>query len=111
MTRSLRTRSVLPRRLRRRLPARVRQNWKLLTTCTAFLAALTLVLGTERIRPYVISGGTAGGDVVTMDLAGAVDLFDAGRPHEISLTFRDTDYERMLDTYWKEGRRSTSRLT
>ncbi|WKU08351.1 CotH kinase family protein [Micromonospora sp. HUAS LYJ1] len=103
MTRSLRTRSVLPRRLRRRLPARVRQNWKLLTTCTAFLAALTLVLGTERIRPYVISGGTAGGDVVTMDLAGAVDLFDAGRPHEISLTFRDTDYERMLDTYWKEG--------
>ncbi|QDY10540.1 spore coat protein CotH [Micromonospora sp. HM134] len=103
MAQSLRTRSVLPRRLRRRLPVRVRQNWKLLTTCVAFLAVLTLVLGTERIRPYVTSTGDSGGDVVSVDVAGTVDLFDPGRAHEISLTFRDADYERMLDGYWKEG--------
>ncbi|MGX4652215.1 CotH kinase family protein [Micromonospora sp. SCSIO 07396] len=103
MARSLRTRSVLPPRLRRRLPVRVRQNWKLLTTCAAFLAVLTLVLGTERIRPYVTSAGDSGGDVVSVDIPGTVDLFDAGRAHEMSLTFRDADYERMLDAYWKEG--------
>ncbi|OON29568.1 MULTISPECIES: CotH kinase family protein [unclassified Micromonospora] len=98
-----RARSPLPRALRRRLPARVRQNWKLLTTCAAFLAVLTLVLGTERIRPYVTSAGDTSADTVTVDIAGTTDLFDAGVAHSISLTFADADYQRMLETYWKEG--------
>ncbi|SCG35767.1 Spore coat protein CotH [Micromonospora echinaurantiaca] len=96
-------RPALPRRLRRRIPVRVRQNWRLLTTCVAFLAVLTLVLGTERIRPYVASAGTAGAETVTVDIAGTRDLFDAGAAHSISLTFRDADYQRMLETYWTEG--------
>ncbi|MDO3702455.1 CotH kinase family protein [Micromonospora sp. C28SCA-DRY-2] len=96
-------RPALPRRLRRRIPVRVRQNWRLLTTCVAFLAVLTLVLGTERIRPYVAGAGAAGAETVTVDLAGTRDLFDAGASHSISLTFRDADYQRMLETYWKEG--------
>ncbi|WP_431903703.1 CotH kinase family protein [Micromonospora carbonacea] len=98
-----RARSPLPRALRRRLPARVRQNWKLLTTCAAFLAVLTLVLGTERIRPYVTSAGDVAADSVTVDIAGTTDLFDATVAHSVSLTFRDTDYQQMLETYWKEG--------
>ncbi|MER5701261.1 CotH kinase family protein [Micromonospora sp. NPDC002296] len=103
MSGPLRARSLLPRALRRRLPARVRQNWKLLTTCVAFVAVLTLVLGTARIRPYVTSAGDTGADAVTVDIAGTTDLFDATAAHSIRLTFRDADYERMLDTYWKEG--------
>ncbi|WP_431972799.1 CotH kinase family protein [Micromonospora haikouensis] len=103
MTEPPRARSPLPRALRRRLPARVRQNWKLLTTCAAFLAVLTLVLGTERIRPYVTSAGDTSADTVTVDIAGTTDLFDATVAHSISLTFADADYQRMLETYWKEG--------
>ncbi|MFC8846958.1 MULTISPECIES: CotH kinase family protein [unclassified Micromonospora] len=103
MAEPARARSPLPRALRRRLPARVRQNWKLLTTCAAFLAVLTLVLGTERIRPYVTSAGDTAADTVTVDIAGTTSLFDATVAHSISLTFRDTDYQRMLEAYWKEG--------
>lgn len=98
-----RTRSLLPAGLRRRLPVRVRQNWKLLTTCTAFLAVLTLVFGTASVRPYVTSTSDTGADTVTLDVAGTTDLFDATVAHSIKVTFRDADYERMLDTYWKEG--------
>ncbi|MEV4492329.1 CotH kinase family protein [Micromonospora coxensis] len=96
-------RSVLPRRFRQRLPVRVRQNGKLLTGCVAFLVVLTVLLGTERIRPFVIGVGDTGRDPVSVDVAGTVDLFDAGRAHTFALTFRDADYERMLDEYWKEG--------
>ncbi|WP_229400668.1 CotH kinase family protein [Micromonospora okii] len=98
-----RTRSLLPAGLRRRLPVRVRQNWKLLTTCTAFLAVLTLVFGTVGVRPYVTSTSDTGADPVTVDVAGTTDLFDATVAHSVRVTFRDADYERMLDAYWKEG--------
>ncbi|WP_320066412.1 CotH kinase family protein [Micromonospora sp. RTGN7] len=103
MAEPLRARSALPRGLRRRLPVRVRQNWKLLISCAAFVAVLTLALGAERIRPYVTSAGDTAAKAATVDIAGTTDLFDATTAHSIKLTFRDADYGRMLDTYWKEG--------
>ncbi|WP_326999730.1 CotH kinase family protein [Dactylosporangium sp. NBC_01737] len=91
------------RRLVRRIPVRVRQYWKLLAVCAAFLAVLTLVFGTDRVRPFVTSPGTGTGDAVTVNITGGRDLFDATVAHTIRLTFRDADYQRMLDAYFKEG--------
>ncbi|MEH1011803.1 CotH kinase family protein [Micromonospora sp. CPCC 206060] len=96
-------RPLLPRRIRYRIPVRVRQNWRLLTVCTAFLAVLTLVLSTERIRPYVTSSSDVPSGAVAVDIAGSGELFDPTRAHTISISFRDADYERMLETYFKEG--------
>lgn len=90
------------RRLRHRIPVRVRQHWKLLAVCAAFLAMLTLVFGTERVRPYVSSTARAS-DEVTVDIAGDRDLFDPTVPHSISLTYREADYERMLDALFEEN--------
>ncbi len=91
------------RRLVRRIPVRVRQYWKLLAVCAAFLAVLTLVFGTDRVRPFVTSPGAAAGDDVTLDIAGARDLFDPAVAHTVSLTFRDADYQRMLDAFFAQG--------
>ncbi|MDG4832821.1 CotH kinase family protein [Solwaraspora sp. WMMD1047] len=93
----------LARRLRRRIPVRIRHHWKLLAVCVAFVVVLTVVFGSARVRPYVTSGSDRGGGGVTVDLAGDRDLFDAGVAHTISLTFRDADYERMLDGFFDDG--------
>ncbi|MGW0435943.1 CotH kinase family protein [Micromonospora sp. NPDC003197] len=90
-------------RLKDRIPLRVRHYWKLLTVCVAFLTVLTLGFGSDRIRPYVSSHSDESGDAVTVDLAGRQDLFDATTGHSISLTFRDADYQRMLDEYFANG--------
>ena len=91
------------RRLVRRIPVRVRQYWKLLAACAAFLAVLTLVFGTDRVRPFVTSPGATAGDTVTVNIAGGRDLFDATVAHSIRLTFRDADYQRMLDAFFADG--------
>ncbi|MGW4499998.1 CotH kinase family protein [Micromonospora sp. NPDC004336] len=91
------------RRLLRRVPVRVRQHWRLLAGCVAFLTVLTVVFSTVRVQPYVTGGGGRGGDEVTHDIAGSRALFDATVAHDISLTFRDADYERMVDAFAKEG--------
>ncbi|MDG4789319.1 CotH kinase family protein [Micromonospora sp. WMMD1102] len=85
------------------MPPRVRQHWKLLAACAAFLGVLTLAFGTERIRPYVTSASDRAGDGITVDIAGQRELFDASVAHQISLTFRDADYQRLLDAYFERG--------
>ncbi|MER5458074.1 CotH kinase family protein [Micromonospora sp. NPDC002389] len=89
-------------RLKHRIPVRVRHYWKFLAGCVAFLLVLTVTLSTVRIRPYVTSSAV-GGDLVTQDIAGTVDLFDETVAHSITLVFRDADYQRMLDTFYAEG--------
>ncbi|MEU9510734.1 CotH kinase family protein [Micromonospora sp. NPDC048170] len=91
------------RRLLRRIPVRVRHHWRLLAGCVALLVVLTVGFSTVRVQPYVTSGGSRAGDEVTQDLAGTRELFDPTVAHSISLTFRDSDYERMVDTFAKEG--------
>ncbi|MFI7026147.1 CotH kinase family protein [Micromonospora sp. NPDC049900] len=89
-------------RLKHRIPVRVRHYWKFLAGCVAFLLVLTVTLSTVRIRPYVTSSAV-GGDVVTQDIVGTVDLFDETAAHSITLVYRDADYQRMLDTFYAEG--------
>lgn len=91
------------RRLLRRIPVRVRHYWRLLAGCLALLVVLTVGFSTVRVQPYVTSGGGRSGDEVTQNLAGTRDLFDPTVAHSISLTFRDPDYERMVDAFAKEG--------
>ncbi|MFY1696048.1 CotH kinase family protein [Solwaraspora sp. WMMA2101] len=91
------------RRLRHRIPVRVRHNYRLLASCATFLLMITVVLGSTRVRPYVTSAADAATDVVTVDIAGTVDLFDSTVAHEITLVFADADYQRMLDAYFDDG--------
>ncbi|MFV2017551.1 CotH kinase family protein [Micromonospora sp. LOL_023] len=91
------------RRLRHRIPVRVRHNYRLLAACATFLLVITVVLGSTRIRPYVTSAADSATSVVTIDIAGTVDLFDSTVAHEFSLVFRDDDYQRLLDAYFDDG--------
>jgi spore coat protein CotH len=91
------------RRLLHRLPVRVRHYWKLLAGCAALVVVLTVVVSTVRVQPYVTSRGDRAGDEVIQDIAGTTELFDATTAHTVTITFRDENYQRMLDTYYAEG--------
>jgi spore coat protein CotH len=93
----------LGRRLLRRIPVRVRHYWKLLAGCIALVLVLTVVVSTVRVQPYVTSASKESGDEVTQNIAGTTDLFDARTAHTVTVTFRDENYQRMLDTYYAEG--------
>ncbi|GGO61291.1 CotH kinase family protein [Nonomuraea cavernae] len=91
------------RRLRHRVPIRLRQHWKLVAACLTFLAVCAGVFGTGTIRPYVTRVQTASADTVTQNVTGAKELFDTSVPHEVKLTFRDESYQDMLQEYFKDG--------
>ncbi|GAA1853738.1 CotH kinase family protein [Asanoa iriomotensis] len=90
-------------RLRHRLPPRLRHYWKLLLACAAFLVVCAVVFSTVRVTPLVTSASDNQADDVTEDVAGTTDLFDSTVGHEITVTFRDSDYQRLLDEFWAEG--------
>jgi spore coat protein CotH len=86
--------------VRHRIPIRVRHYWKLLVVCAAFLVTCAVVFSTVRVAPLVTSASDGSDDEVTRNITGTTDIFDATVAHEITLTFRDADYQRMLDEYW-----------
>lgn len=86
-----------------KLPVRVRQYWRLLAACVAFVVALTVAFGTVRVHPYVTSAGDQTADDTAEDLRGLRDLFDASVAHSIRLTYKPDDYQRMLATFSSEG--------
>lgn len=89
--------------LKHRIPVRIRHYWRLLATCAAVLIAFTVVFSTVRVAPLVTSASDDGSDDVTQNIEGTEDLFDATTGHSIKLTFRDGDYERLLDAFWDEN--------
>jgi spore coat protein CotH len=91
------------RRLKHRLPVRLRHHWKVVAACGIFFAVLVGLVGTSRVAPIVTSDERADADVVVQDIPGTVDLFDTSRPHELTLSYSPEDYERMLDQYWEDG--------
>ncbi|GAA1611440.1 CotH kinase family protein [Actinoplanes couchii] len=93
----------MKRRLVHRIPVRVRHYWKLLATCAATLLAFAVVFSTVRVAPLVTSASDENGDKVTVDIAGTTDLFDTSKAHRIVITFRDEDYQRLLDAFWDEN--------
>lgn len=99
-------RNWLRRRVLWRLPVRVRHYWKLLVVCVAFVVACAVVFSAVRVTPLVTSASDNGGDQVTQNILGTADLFNANVAHRITLTFRDKDYQRLLDEFWDEGEKS-----
>ncbi|MEV6300554.1 CotH kinase family protein [Actinoplanes sp. NPDC051861] len=89
----------------RRLPVRVRHYWKLLVVCAAVPTVLVVLFSTVRVAPLVTSTSSASGDRITQDVAGTEDLFDAGVAHSIKLTFRDDGYQRLLDSFFSDGKK------
>jgi spore coat protein CotH len=94
---------MMVRRLRRRVPVRLRQNWKLVAAGCAFLLIVTVVFGSVRVRPVATSDGRSGTALVTQDVAGTVDVFDVSVAHEITLSYSEDEYQRMLDEYFTTG--------
>ncbi|AKL64452.1 hypothetical protein M444_02310 [Streptomyces sp. Mg1] len=62
------------RRLKDRVPVRLRHHWKPAATLGIGLAAMVVFFGDVRISPYVTSASRAEGDPITEDVLGTVDL-------------------------------------
>nr|WP_241480411.1 CotH kinase family protein [Nocardiopsis halotolerans] len=89
------------RRLRHRVPVRLRQHWRTAAVVCAALLALVLFLGEARVRPYITSE-LVSRDVVTENVEGEGDLFDGGE-HTIEVTFNEAEYADMMETFREEG--------
>ncbi|MCL8017235.1 CotH kinase family protein [Streptomyces sp. AS02] len=91
------------RRLRDRLPVRLRHHWKPVTALGAGLAAMVFFLGDARITPYVTSASQVEADPITENVSGAVDLFDRTVSHSIQLTYDETDFAKMMKEFQDDG--------
>ncbi|MFE1321112.1 CotH kinase family protein [Kitasatospora phosalacinea] len=91
------------RRLKDRLPVRLRHHWKPAATLGVGLAAMVWFLGDARISPYVTSSSRAEADAITEDVRGTVDLYDTSVPHSIQLTYHQTDFDKMMKEFKDDG--------
>ncbi|MEU6530969.1 CotH kinase family protein [Streptomyces sp. NPDC046928] len=91
------------RRLRDRLPVRLRHHWKPAAALGVGLAAIVYFIGDARISPYVTSASRVEGDPVTEDIRGTVDLYDTSVPHSIQLTYEQTDFDKMMKEFKEDG--------
>ncbi|MGC0386076.1 CotH kinase family protein [Streptomyces sp. SAI-129] len=91
------------RRLRDRVPVRVRHHWRPAAALGVGLAAMVYFLGDARITPFVTSGSTVEADSITENVKGAVDLYDTSVSHSIQLTFDETEYKKMMKEFRDDG--------
>lgn len=89
------------RRLRHRLPVRLRHYWKTAAAVAAGFVAAVLVFGGYTVRPYITSQ-LVSEEAVSNDIGGEGDLFD-GTSHSIEITFDQSEYEDMMATFQDEG--------
>ncbi|WP_181274131.1 CotH kinase family protein [Brevibacterium oceani] len=89
------------RKLRHRIPVRLRHYWKTAAAVTAGFVAVVLIFGSYTVKPYITSQ-LVSEDTVTNDIAGKGDLFD-GKSHLIEITFDESEYEDMMATFQDEG--------
>ncbi|MEW1551206.1 CotH kinase family protein [Streptomyces tsukubensis] len=91
------------RRLRDRLPVRLRHHWKPVAAVGVGLAAMAHFLGDARIAPYVTSASQVEADPITHDVQGSVKLYDPSVTHTVRLTYRQTDFDKMMKEFTDEG--------
>ncbi|MEV2211446.1 CotH kinase family protein [Streptomyces sp. NPDC050997] len=91
------------RRLRDRLPVRLRQHWKPGAALGVGLAAMVVFLGDVRISPYVTSSSQVEADAITENVEGTVDLYDTSASHSVQLTFQQTDFDKMMKEFKEDG--------
>jgi spore coat protein CotH len=91
------------RRLRDRLPVRLRHHWKPAAALGVGLAAMVYFLGDARISPYVTSSSQVEADPITENVKGSVDLYDTSVSHSIQLTYDQTEFNKMMKEFRDDG--------
>ncbi|MFC8350073.1 CotH kinase family protein [Streptomyces sp. NPDC057280] len=91
------------RRLRDRLPVRLRHHWKPAAALGVGLASMVYFLGDARISPYVTSSSRAEADAITDNVEGTVDLYDTSVSHSFQLTYQQTDFNKMMKEFKEDG--------
>ncbi|MEY6565942.1 CotH kinase family protein, partial [Streptomyces sp. PGLac3x] len=91
------------RRLRDRLPVRLRHHWKPAATLGVGLVTMVAFLGDVRISPYVTSTSRVEADAITDNVTGTVGLYDTSVSHTIQLTYQQTDFEKMMKEFEEGG--------
>ncbi|MGA5627747.1 CotH kinase family protein [Streptomyces cellulosae] len=91
------------RRLRDRLPVRLRHHWKPAASLGVGLVCLVWAFGDARVSPYVTSSSRAEADTIVDDVRGTVGLYDASVPHSIEVTYRQADFDKMMKEFKEDG--------
>ncbi|CAM5346669.1 hypothetical protein Sdia_20690 [Streptomyces diastaticus subsp. diastaticus] len=91
------------RRLRDRLPVRLRHHWKPVATLGVGLVMMVAFLGDVRISPYVTSTSRVEADAITDDVTGTVALYDTSVAHTVQLTYEQTDFDKMMKEFEEDG--------
>ncbi|MCF8589097.1 CotH kinase family protein [Gordonia liuliyuniae] len=91
------------RRLRHRIPTRLRRYWKWPAALGVFLLVVIVTMGGLTVRPYISGDERVIESDVTENIAGTVDLFDDSIEHDFSMKISDAEYAEMVDSYVKNG--------
>ncbi|MGJ5949306.1 hypothetical protein [Streptomyces neyagawaensis] len=92
-----------PRRLRDRIPVRLRHHWKPAGALCAGLVVMVYFFGDARISPYVTSSSRVEADAITQNVEGTVDLYDTSVSHSIQLEYDQTDFTKMMKEFREDG--------
>jgi spore coat protein CotH len=93
-------------KVRHKIPVRLRHQWRVVALACAVLVVLAGVLGAYRVRPLVLSDTADKQNTVKQDIAGLVDIFDHSVGHTITVTFKNKDYDRMIEDFRKDGEKN-----
>ncbi|MFC8533263.1 CotH kinase family protein [Streptomyces sp. NPDC057249] len=91
------------RRLRDRIPVRLRHHWKPAGALCAGLAVMLYAFGDARVSPYVTSASRVEADTITDDVRGTVGLYDTSVKHSVQLEYQQTDFDKMMKEFKKDG--------
>ncbi|MEU5297241.1 CotH kinase family protein [Streptomyces umbrinus] len=91
------------RRLRDRIPVRLRHHWKPAGALCAGLAVMVYFFGDARVSPYVTSTSRVEADAITENVQGTVDLYDTSVSHSIQLEYDQTDFTKMMKEFREDG--------
>ncbi|GAA2974911.1 CotH kinase family protein [Streptomyces drozdowiczii] len=91
------------RRLRDRVPVRLRHHWKPAGALCAGLAVMLYAFGDARVSPYVTSASRVEADTITEDVQGTVGLYDTSVKHSVQLEYKQTDFDKMMKEFKKDG--------
>ncbi|MEU4684084.1 CotH kinase family protein [Streptomyces xinghaiensis] len=91
------------RRLRDRVPVRLRHHWRPVAALCAGLAVMVYTIGDARVSPYVTSASAVEADAITQNVRGTVGLYDDSVAHTIRLEYDGTDFEKMMKEFREEG--------
>lgn len=92
-----------PRRLRDRVPVRLRHHWKPAVALCAGLALVVFFFGDARISPYVTSASSVEADIITDDVRGTVGLYDTSVSHSVQLEYDQTEFDKMMKEFREDG--------